>query len=581
MSSTLQRAARSGVIAVCKDFSCSIITADGRLLASAEGLPAHIFGSHLQARAMCEIHDDLAEGDAFLDNDVYRGNTHAADHTILVPVFVDGRHVFTVSVKAHQADIGNSIPSTYHATAKDIYEEGALIFPSVRVQRSYQMERDIVRMCQSRIRVPEQWYGDFLAALGAARVGERRLKELCAKYGVGRSLHFVEDWLNYSEQRMIQAIRKLPKMQLENSGMHDPVQPFLPQGIPIKAVIHIDPAEAQIEIDLRDNIDCVDCGLNESEACTLSNTLIGLFNCLDPEIPHNEGSFRRVTIHLRDDCVIGRPSFPHSCSMATSNPAERLANVIQSAFAKIGDGHGLAESGFSMGAGMAVISGHDSRRGGKPYVNQLFLALAGGAGSPSADGWNNFCMPSVAGMVNRDSIELVEIKHPVQVISLRLLPGTGGAGRFRGAPATEVIISPKRDPVTFVIPCDGQHYAPRGVHGGRDGVVAETVRIASDGRESKLANFVQIDLLPGEAIKGVENSGAGYGHPLERGPERVLHDVLERWETPARARDVYGVVFAAGADGESLTVNRAETERLRDKLRAAEVPEGQKVSSEA
>ena len=44
-------------------------------------------------------------------NDPYLGNTHAADHAILVPVFIDGRHMFTACAKAHQADIGNSEPT--------------------------------------------------------------------------------------------------------------------------------------------------------------------------------------------------------------------------------------------------------------------------------------------------------------------------------------------------------------------------------------------------------------------------------------------------------------------------------------
>ena len=61
---------------------------------------------------------------------VYLGNTHAADHTILVPVFCGGDHLFTASAKAHQADIGNSIPTTYHANARDVYEEGSLSFPA-------------------------------------------------------------------------------------------------------------------------------------------------------------------------------------------------------------------------------------------------------------------------------------------------------------------------------------------------------------------------------------------------------------------------------------------------------------------
>ena len=47
-------------------------------------------------------------------------------------------------------------------------EEGALNFPAVKVVDNYQTIDDIIRMCRMRIRVPDQWYGDFLAMLGAA-----------------------------------------------------------------------------------------------------------------------------------------------------------------------------------------------------------------------------------------------------------------------------------------------------------------------------------------------------------------------------------------------------------------------------
>ena len=38
-------------------------------------------------------------------------------------------------------------------------------------------------MCQMRIRVPEQWWGDYLATLGAARVGEREILALGREIG--------------------------------------------------------------------------------------------------------------------------------------------------------------------------------------------------------------------------------------------------------------------------------------------------------------------------------------------------------------------------------------------------------------
>jgi N-methylhydantoinase B len=75
-----------------------------------------------------------------------------------------------VLAKAHQADIGNAQPTTDMATARDGYEEGALIFPAVQVQRDYLDIEDILRLCAMCLRVPDQWRGDYLASLGAARI---------------------------------------------------------------------------------------------------------------------------------------------------------------------------------------------------------------------------------------------------------------------------------------------------------------------------------------------------------------------------------------------------------------------------
>ena len=185
MSNTLLRTGRSGVLNRAKDFSCCIVTAGAELLATAESLPIHVLsGPDLMARSMTESHDDLRKGDAFIHNSPYHGCSHAADQTILVPVCDEaGRHRFTVLAKAHQADIGNSQPTTYMADAKDVYNEGAVIFPCVAIQRGYQDVADIIRMCEMRIRVPEQWRGDYLAALGAARIGERELCALGAELG--------------------------------------------------------------------------------------------------------------------------------------------------------------------------------------------------------------------------------------------------------------------------------------------------------------------------------------------------------------------------------------------------------------
>jgi N-methylhydantoinase B len=566
MTNTLLRSARSGVINSARDFSCSICTGDNRLLASAEGLPIHIFGSHLQTQAMTDFAGDtLSEGDCFLHNDPYSGNTHAGDHTYLVPVFVEGEHLFTAVAKAHQADIGNALPTTYMAGAKDQYAEGALIFPAVRIQRDYTMIDDVVRMCQSRIRVPGQWYGDFLAGIGAARIAERRLKELCEKYGKATIKAFIDHWFYYSEQRMINVIKALPKVTLKNSGRHDPFGELLPDGIPLNVEIRIDPENAMIDVDLMDNIDNIDCGFNESEACASASTIAGVFNSIDTSVPRNAGSFKRINLLLREGSVAGKPKFPHSCSVSTTNVADRLVNIVQSAFAQIGDGSGLAEGGMGLGAGCAVISGKDLRNGDGDYVNQLFIANSGGPGSPSADGWLTYGLPVAAGLMYRDSVEIDELKHPMQIHYIRVLTGTGGAGRFRGAPAMEVAYGPTEEPMEVLWPCDGTVFPPRGVRGGQEGAKCRHFKVSANGHAEELESVAAITLNKGEIVMGNQAGGGGYGSPLERDPKRVLHDVLERYETPERARDVYGVVLMQDRAGE-LAIDLAGTAALRGEM---------------
>ncbi|HET6448538.1 MAG TPA: hydantoinase B/oxoprolinase family protein [Conexibacter sp.] len=562
MTNTLLRTGRSAVLNMARDFSCSLVTADNKLLSTAEGLPVHVFGSHLQTRAMCELHPELAEGDAFLHNDPYLGNTHHADHTILVPVFVDGEHLFTACAKAHQADAGNSLPTAYMPFARDIYEEGALNFPCVRVQSDYQDVDDVIRMCRRRIRVPDQWYGDYLATLAAGRIAERRLKELVAKYGVETIKGFIAEWFDYSERRMTAALKAFPGGRVIGEGMLDPF-PALPDGIPLKVVVDVDADAGRVEIDLRDNVDCVPAGLNESQACAINNVVTGVFNVLDADIPHNEGSFRRITVHLRENCVVGIPVHPTCCSVATTHVGDRLVNITQSAFAQVGEGRGLAEGGAAMGPGWAVVSGPDWRRDGAPYVNQLILGNNGGPAGPECDGWLTWALPVCAGLLYRDSVEIDEQKYPIRVRALELLQDSGGAGRFRGAPAGRIVFGPRHDPMTVIYPIDGHQNPARGVRGGLPGGAPYAAKLDVDGTQSPLPNVSSEELAPGECIVGVDGGGGGYGDPLTRDPERVRHDVLEGWVSQREAEATYGVVFSGAVVDESLAVDVEATAAQR------------------
>lgn len=560
MTATVVRTARSSVIALARDMSCCITSPDGELIAAADSLPVHIRGATLQAKAMLRRHPEFREGDAFLHNDPYDGGTHPADHSILVPVFHEAMHVATVIVMCHQADVGNALPTTYMAAARDVYEEGALIFPCVRVQQDYKDNSDIIEMCRRRIRVPDIWYGDYLAATGAARVGERRLKDFFRKHGRDTVEAFVAAWFDYSERLTINAIRRYKSGSVTVHVRHDPVEPVLPEGLEIRATYRIDADAGTITVDQRDNPDCLDAGLNLTEATAYMGTAQGLLNCLE-DVPYNSGSLRRLNIILRQDCCVGIPVHPHSCSCATAPTVDLLVNMAQYAMAQLGEG-GMAEGNWANSAGAASLSGHDPRKG-RDFVDQMFLMGGGGPATNMSDGMAYYLIPPGAGLLYRDSVEVNEQRFPILVDFLRTRQDSAGAGTFRGGPATEIQYGPRFAHMTAINITNGRHTVPRGVRGGLDAKVGGNFIIRADGSSEQQPAFMQAVLAPGEKVLGIDQGGGGFGDPKRRDPERVLRDVEDGLVSSEAARDVYGVVIVGSRGDDALAVDTEATALLR------------------
>jgi N-methylhydantoinase B len=559
MANTLFRTGRSGILTIAHDFSCAVLTADHELLAAAESLPIHVLrGPEIMTRTMTDNHPILQRGDAFLHNSPYHGCTHPADHSILVPVLDDdGIHRFTVLAKGHQADCGNALPTTYMGAAKDVYAEGALIFPAVKVQENYEHVMDIVRMCRMRMRVPDQWWGDYLATLGAARVGEREILALGREVGWDLLAAYTKEWFDYSEKRMIEVVRAMPKGKVTRTSTHDPFPGTPADGVTIKVTVEVKPEDAMIEVDLRDNPDSMENGLNLSEGCALSAPMVAIFNSIDHTVPKNEGSFRRIKVHLRDGCIAGRPVHPTSCSVATTNIADRVANPVQAAIAELADGLGMAETGAVIPPAIGVVSGvHD----GAPFVNEVYLGCTGGAGTPRSDGWLTILHVGNAGMCYQDSIEIDELRHPIFVHQRRLLPDTEGAGRFRGAVAAYAEFSPVGCDMTVAYVSDGNLNPARGTRGGTSGAPSSQFRKRADGALEPVGNCAEVVIRPDEAMVSYSCGGGGYGPPHERDVERVLHDVGEGWVSRERAESVYAV--AIGPQGIDV-VRTAELRRNR------------------
>jgi len=481
--------------------------------------------------------------------------------------------MFLAVCRGHQADVGNSLPTTYHAAARDVYEEGALIFPCVRIQREYADVEDIIRMCRMRIRVPDVWYGDYLAMIGAARIGERELVKLAAKYGPETIKRFCREYHAYGEAQMRERIGGFPAGRACYETHYDPVPGVLPEGLTVRADVEVKPVEGRIIVDFTSNEDSQPCGLNMCEATVTAAARTGILNRLSvraAEFPCCEGALSRIEIKMREGSIVGKARHPYSSSIATNNVADRVVVAVQCALNQITEERASAAAHFDMGVSLAIISGTDSRYGNRPYVTQLITTPGGGPGQNGRDGYLNYAI-STGGLHYTSSLEMIERAYPILYILQQLVEDGIGSGRWDGVPAIRTVFKALDDPVTAIYVADGHHNPPRGATGGLHGsparvFLAEVHEGIETRRIEELPIVYEVAIQPGQALEGEDSSGGGYGDPLERNPEQVRHRVREGWVSLKRAREVYGVVLDTGP--ELMAVEAAATKALRAELKA-------------
>ena len=563
---TCIQSSRSAVIQA-RDLSASICDAKGRLVSIAQGLPIHVLTSNMAVEPLPELFDDIAPGDCFLNNSPFHGAGHHADYTFCTPVFFGERLMFWALLRAHQADTGAPVPTVYLPLAKDVYEEG-LHWPCVRVQRDYKNLSDVLRIGTSNIRVPENWYGDFAAAVGSTRIAERRLVSLTEKYGAESMEQFVEEWLEYGSRRMVEEIKTLPEGTYENETTLDPL-PFAPEGITVKINLTIDCEAGEMVVDLTENPDQFEAGINLTEATSKASVMEGIFWCLDPTLPHNSGAFDRVRFKLREGSITGIPVAPVGTSVATDFTADRMASCAIALMAKVDPNKGGGEGGY-VNWGEPVLSGKDYRHNNAPYVDQIIVpgVLAGGGpGVKGYDGWVTWMIGACMGNSWTTSVELWEKNYPhVVECGAMIMPDSAGAGEFNGGPGGRVVTRARGNSTLAAGFGDGKVFPPKGVLGGESGAGNQGHILDERGERVQELPMVGIfEVKAGQALEGVVAGGGGYGDPLDRAPERVRQDVRRGWVTAEKARRTYGVVL--DLEPELYAVEEEATKKLRDEMR--------------
>ena len=560
MTLGLEMSSWTTLLALNRDFSCAIYDAVPRQLCMHEANTVHTTSMHIVVAAMAaKFEGNVNDGDVFLCNDPYGGNTHVGDIVAAAPVFADGRHVLWSVAKAHHMDVGAFVASSCTAASRDIWQEGIQI-PPVRVVKEGIPSEDVLNLLMANVRYRRHVEGDLMAQLGAIEIGRRRLVELCEDYGTAEIVRYAEAIIGYADRRMANAVREIPDGSYAGESWVDSDGTDV-LDIPVR--VRVDVEDDQITVDLAGSGAQAKGGMNGTYATTVAAATTPFLLYSDPDIPHNQGAISHVTVSAPEGTIVNARS-PASTSAATMVPSAAITAAVHRAMAHATPD--LVAAGSARSSHCPQFYGVDERDGSE-WAAMIRNGVGGSGGNRDADGWPAITNDGAGGL-KVQSIEQIELIYPLLVEQMEIEPESQGYGTHNGAPGTRFAVRPMAGEMGAITFGDGCENPPHGIVGGGPGIGGGSY---VENRTAGVRHFVSasggVRVAPDEAWIGVSTGGGGWGTPLERDSDTVRREVRDGVISAATAREIFGVVLT-GAAGEDFAVDESATAALRSRLAA-------------
>ncbi len=501
MGAALRRTSISPNIKERRDYSCALFDAKQRVIAMGDHMPVHLGAMPMSVKAVVDALK-LEEGDMAILNDPYAGGTHLPDITILQPIFIGDSEApaFYAASRAHHSDVGGMYAGSM-GPAQEIYQEGVRI-PPILLIRKGAMCRDVLALLLANVRTPVEREGDLAAQIGACRVGERRIKEVVAKYGLAKVNELIDELLAYSERLMRAELRTMPAGVFEAEDFLDD-DGVTEEPIRIAVAIRFDPAQGAAEIDFSGSAPQVTGSVNAVYPITYAACFYMLRCLLKDDAPATAGLMHSVTV-LAPEGTIVNAKLPSPVAAGNVETSQRITDVLLRALAKAAPDRVPAASYGTMSN--LTVGGVDHRTG-RPFT--YYETTAGGMGArPGMDGIDGIHCHMTNSL--NTPIEALEYAYPFRVRSYGYRRGSGGEGKFRGGDGLirEIeLLAPAR--VTFL--CDRRKFSPYGLAGGGEGKKGCASLIATTGEATSLPGKCTLHAAQGDAVHVETPGGGGWG----------------------------------------------------------------------
>jgi len=564
MGQVIERASFTTFVKESADFATALASPDGEFYSYPKTIGVTIFmGLTLkEAIARCS---SIEPGDVFITNDPYSTGglaTHLPDVHMFKPIFAGGELISFAWCFVHCSDVGGMVAASISPKAEDIHQEGLRI-PPVKLYRRGELQEDVKALLDANSRVPELNYGDFNAMVAALQTAEQRMLALVERHGKERIRQAIDDLLEQGDLRARQVIRQVPDgIYSFEDYIDDDMSSDEP--VPIRLAVDIEVKGDRMIFDfsrcdpqVRTAYNLVTNGTKHS---FLLQAYINFIISSDPFIPVNGGMLRPIEVNMEQGSIV-HPQYPASVGIR-HNVTMRLYNVVLGALAQA-----VPRLIPAAGAGQAAIVVYSSVDGrtGRRKMNVVEPLGGGGGARFGEDGIDG--IDHAAGFLKNTPIESLEQHADLLVEAYQCVPGTGGAGQFRGGHAIELKFrSLGSQALVTARGMDRLRFQPWGYAGGEAGQPGRVTLEKTDGTTADIGKIHVLHLSEGDVLHIRTPGGGGWGHPFERDPRDVLRDVANGWLGEEDALRLYGVVVEQR--DEDWEADEEQTAEYRSRLRS-------------
>jgi len=541
---------------------------------------------------------NLGPGDVLICNDPYRAGLHVNDVCFIRPVFFDGKIVSYVNLRAHQLDMGGTVPGGFSATKLNVYENGLVIPPMLLWSRDEPV-KSAFSLIFDNTRYGALLLPDFMSIGQQLKLGERLVLENIDRYGLDSYLGTLQYACDSSAEQMSDAIATIPDGDYFGSSVLD--ADGVDDTIEYTICVTLRKRGHDIEADLSGTSPQARTSINGGILEAKTAIGVSLTMLLDPKIPFTSGTWRNIDLVAPAGTVITAlpPDGP------TMMYFEANGALLSAVFAALNEVLGERGVGGDYGS-CSVHNGFGTFDDGTPWSN---VAQVGGEhgpwGASSVGDGDSYTVSFINNNLD-PSTEQMEHDTPVVLLRKEAVIDTGGPGTHRGGAAHRKDTLFRTDASHYSSPFRFKTPTGTGASGGASGPnggvwifphsdeegnqncligtdresYAATVPVAGvldsqskaldpDGVYHYYASEQVWKTTSGAVFRYQTNGGGGWGGPYLRDPEKVLADVRDEYVSIEGARRDYGVVVVGdpARNPEGLRIDGAATDMLRKDVR--------------